>query len=644
MIHQPLRLMLTSSVLFLLSIQSVSAQLMIEETTEVQRQSIISQSPVVEVTGVRLNQTERGLEVILETPAGQKLQPLIFPQEKTLIIDILDAVLVLPDKKEFRATNPAEGITEVTVAPLDATSIRIRITGEEVVPTTEVVPSSQNLVLSVNPEGTTTQTEADEEIEVIATGEEEESYYVPDASTATRTDTPLRDIPQSIQVLPQQVIQDQGITRISEVTRNVGGVNVRSGFAGVNSNYNIRGFDTFRTLRNGFVFDTVDPNPSNIERIEILKGPASVLYGQFEPGGIINFVTKQPLMESYYAGEFRVGSYEFYQPSIDFSGPLTSDKNFLYRLTAAYETADSFVDFVDSENIQVSPTLTYKIGDSTDLTFSYEYLKTNRTFYDGLPIDPIIFDLPRNRFVGEPSKTYENETQFINLIAEHQFNENWQLRSGFAVQLTDASDDLAFRPDTVEPDGRTLNRFVQIDEVVQTENYVLQTELIGKFNMGPVKHQLLFGFDWQNNNFEYRTLYASTTPLDLFNPVYGAPIPTVFDDPSSGQGSIDSNNIGLYLQDQITLLDNLKLLVGGRYDFSDRTNTFQSIDIDGETLLDDKTEDSYYNEAFSPRVGLVYQPIEPVSLYASYSRSFVPTDDRSSTGEVFEPTRGTHTK
>ncbi|MHC5826139.1 MAG: TonB-dependent siderophore receptor, partial [Nostoc sp.] len=168
--------------------------------------------------------------------------------------------------------------------------------------------------------------QSDQPIELVVTGEQD-GYRVPNASTATRTDTPLRDIPASIQVVPRQVLEDQRAVRLQDALQNVSGVTEGGNYGGTNSgSYIIRGFEQDGNFRNGFRdsdFYTLS-EIANLERVEVLKGPASVLFGQVQPGGIINLVTKQPLSQPYYAAEFTAGSYDFYRPTLDFSGPLNS--------------------------------------------------------------------------------------------------------------------------------------------------------------------------------------------------------------------------------------------------------------------------------------------------------------------------------
>ena len=622
------------------------------------------QAEVVQVTGVKANPTNKGVEVILQTSKGQQLQLVNRSTGSNFITDIPNAQLRLPSGEAFtfRSEKPIAGVTQITVTNFDANTIRVSAIGEVGIPTVELFDSpDEGLIFSVATAASTAQqpqtqptpeqqppesqtqpepsTQGDEPIELVVTGEQD-GYRVTDSTTATRTDTPQRDIPQSIQVIPQQVIKDQQITRIGDATRNVSGVTQQGGYGGSTDNYNIRGFTTYENLRNGFAVQDDLVNPTNIERIEVLKGPASVLYGQFEPGGVVNYITKQPLSEPYYSAEFTAGNFSTYRPSIDISGPLNSDKTLLYRLNAAYENFGSFLDFNHQETFAIAPALTYKIDDATTLTLEYEYLKVDRTFYRGLSPDPIVFQAPLNRFLGEPDDYFSKETNSVFLNVNHRFSKNIQFRSGFSVTVND-SEESAFQPDIIV-DGRTvLRRFGAGPSYYQ--NYSLQNDLISNFNTGSIQHQVLVGLEWHKyiRGYDYLRSTVSLTPsIDLFNPVYGASRPAEFDE-AAERDRFDRNTIALYLQDQVTLLPNLKLLVGGRYDFIHRKNRAQLLDSLGRDPIDDATVDRLYNEAFSPRVGIVYQPIEPISIYASYSRSFNPSDSRTVDGTQLPPERGT---
>jgi iron complex outermembrane receptor protein len=596
------------------------------------------EAATVTVTGVTLERTEVGLDIILQTADGKPLQvdaTKFRTEGNSLIADIPNAVLALPNTQTFSADNPTGDIATVRVTQSDAANIRVSVTGSKALPTEEVTLKTGALAYSLSPEGETP------EEELVVTGERQSGYRVPDATTATRTDTPLRDTPQSIQVVPRQVIDDQKLFRISDAVRNVSGVVPQGGYAGLTDNYNIRGFTTYDNLRDGYYAQDNLINPTNIERVEVLKGPASVLYGQFEPGGVVNYVTKKPLSEPYYAAEFTAGSFDTYRPSIDLSGPLNVDKTLLYRLNTAYESSGSFIDFIDQKQFSIAPSLTYKIGDATTLTLQYEYLKADRTYYDGLPPDPIVFKAPISRFLGEADDRYKIQTHTIFLTFNHRFSENLRLRSAFTTALYD-TEEAEFRPNSIADDGRTvLRRYAAGPGYYR--NYALQNDLISNFNTGSIQHQLLLGLEWNKYTYGYDYLRGSvdlTPSIDLFNPVYGASRPPEFDE-GSQRDRYDRNTIGIYAQDQITLLPNLKLLVGGRYDFIHRKNSSQPLDATGRDPIDDATVDRLYNGAFSPRVGIVYQPIPPISLYASYSRSFNPSSSRTVDGSLLPPERGT---
>jgi iron complex outermembrane recepter protein len=597
-----------------------------------------SSAAVVSVTGIQLNPTNGGLEIVLETQDGKALvvdaSPFT-PQGNTLIAEIPNAVLALPEGRPFQAVNPTADITQITVEQQTPTSLRVQIAGNNAPPTTKVTLKASASVAGTPSVSTE---EAGEEEELVVTGEQKqpEGYRVPNSSVGTKTDTPLRDVPQSIQVVPQQVIEDQGVTRISDALRNVSGVIPRGDFGGAtDSRFNIRGFDTnSSSLRNGFRVVAPEIAPSSIERVEVLKGPASVLYGQFEPGGVVNFVTKQPQADPSHNLEFTAGQFDYYSPSVDLTGPLTPDKKLLYRLTASYENFGSFRDFVNGEQLSIAPTLSYQWGKNTTLKAGYEFFRSDQTFDGGLPIDPISFDLPRSRFIGEPGDFVRSSTHNLNVSLDHKFNDNIQLRTGFGASFRRVRYE-AFRVDEFDPTTNQVARFFGQSPYEQ-DDYSWQTDLIAKFKTGPVQHQFLVGVELAHSRLQDSGSSSSNpSPIDVLNPIYGTPIPSSLTDVFSNKTTTDT--VGVYLQDQVTLLPNLKLLVGGRYDFSRTDSNFNFIS-DGEGFFE---SNQFNDQAFSPRVGLVYQPIEPVSLYASYSRSFVPNNALTSTGELIEPTRGT---
>jgi iron complex outermembrane receptor protein len=391
---------------------------------------LAQQNRVARVTEVEVNQTNKGLEVILKTAAGgTKLVPLILPEGKNLVIEILDATLAFRIRNGVTKINPVAGIKTVKLAKVDQSSIRLTITGAKQAPRAEVIPSRQNLVLSIDPQGSTAaQTQPDEEIEVIATGEAaEEEYFVPDADIGGKIDSPLRDVPQSIQVIPQQVIEDQQATGLEEVLENSASVTFLGDSANRGFLAAIRGFDDAPILRDGIrSFSTngpasVDLEVANLERVEVLKGPATVVSGAAEPGGLINLVTKKPLAEPYYNLEFQLGNRNFYSPSIDLSGPLTEDGSLLYRFNALYRTEESFLDLEDSfDRFFIAPVITWQIGDRTDLTVRLEYID------EGNPVSlgSVVFNTDDNstikQLVSNPDSTIEEDYLNVGYSFEHR--------------------------------------------------------------------------------------------------------------------------------------------------------------------------------------------------------------------------------
>ena len=608
---------------------------------------LLAQNNLTRVTGVEVNQTPDGLELILNTVAGsERLVPLIVPQGNNLVIDILDATLAFSIRNGVTELNPAPGIRRITVNRGDESSIRLSITGENQTPRAEVVTGRDDLVLSITPERTTAEQEADEEIEVIATGQaEEEDYNVDETSVGTRTDTPLKDVPQSIQVIPQQIIEDQQATQTIEALRNVPGVVTADSPRLDFTIPIIRGFGSFdaqsELLRRNGLRDpqgTINGGETaNIERIEILKGPASVLYGQGSPGGVVNIVTKQPLSDPFYKVEGAIGNFDLYRGTVDLSGPLDEDKNVLYRLNIAAETTGSFVDFFERDRYLVNPVLTWQIGDNTNLTFDFEYRFTQYVPEFGLPaigtvLDNPNGDIPEERFIGDVDVSGQRDVNSYRLgyNLEHKFSENWKLRNAFSATWR-RTDSVGIEPDDLNADGRTLERiYFDTGKGLYDNTYTLDTYTVGKFNTGSIKHELVTGIELaREERIRDEAFGGDVSPIDLFDPQYGVATlsePTFFRDIKQ-----TNNSLGIYLQDQVTLSDKFIVVLGGRFDILDNRN---------ENFNED-TDNSQQNEGFSPRVGLVYKPLEALSLYASYSRSLQQSIGESFDGEIFEPGRGT---
>lgn len=424
------------------------------------------QADTVKVSAVEINPTSQGIEIFLTTADSKVKQVFTSSFGNTFVANVLNSQLQLANGNTFRGENPIEGIAAVTVNEVGANSIRIVVTGKTQLPKGIVTQSDRGLVLSLTaPADTTAQKPVptpttpdtnqpaqptdtqpspqtpieptapadeaaqpevgeDEEIEVVVTGEQEEGYSVSNASTATRTDTPLRDIPQSIQVVPQEVIRDQQVTRLDEALRNVSGVTFGGNVQSRGEEFNIRGFDNVPILRDGFRrygLSETFPEVANLERVEVLKGPVSILYGEIQPGGLINLVSKKPLTEPFYEAELQVGNWGFVRPRIDISELLTDDGRLRYRLNALYRRSDSFQGYdQEDKRFFIAPVISWKISDSlrdssasrTDLSVSLEYINDKRPVELGLPaVGDRVADVPRDRIINEPDDTIQSEYQ-----------------------------------------------------------------------------------------------------------------------------------------------------------------------------------------------------------------------------------------
>jgi iron complex outermembrane recepter protein len=559
---------------------------------------------VTRVTGVKVNQTTQGLELILKTVAGsERLVPLILPEGNDLVIDILDATLAFSIRNGVEKLNPAEGITKITVNKVDESSIRVRISGQTQAPSAEVVPERNNLVLSINPQGATALQAPDEEIEIIATGEgEEEGYNVQNSSTATRTDTPLKDTPQSVQVIPQQVLEDQNAD-LSSALLNAPSVRNSAPTNFDSLRLQVRGF--FPTLTvNGFKdslnSSSIGSDLTGYDRIEVILGPNSILFGSSAPGGTVNIVTKQPLRAPYYFAEATIGNFDFYRGEVDLSGLLDDKKNILYRLNASYRDQGLFTDLTNTRSLVLAPAVSIAFSENTKLTLEGRYADVkfdSLTF--GLPLIGTIDsnpngEIPRDRNVNEG--TLDAESRRIGYTLEHKFSDNWSLRNAFQYTRYFSGyfdDDGGTFSTALLPDNRTLERDF-FNERSEASDYRLATDIVGEFATGSIQHQLLLGLDLGKEVGEFSSQNREIAPLDLYNPIYGQQ-PGAIVPGSEFSTKNETDELGLIAQDRVTITDKLTLLVGGRLDFFEQTD---------EDLIAD-TETSQSGNAFSPRVGIL---------------------------------------
>ncbi|MBD2110305.1 MULTISPECIES: TonB-dependent siderophore receptor [Cyanophyceae] len=587
-----------------------------------------------QITGVRVEPDGQGIRLVLDAdgPLGEPTTSVV---GNALVAEIHNAVLALPEGESFEQFGPAEGIALVSVTSLEDNRVRVSITGSDGPPAVNVNAGAAGLVLGIAP-GVGLASTDDEVIRIGVTGEGDEGYAPSDSSTATRTDTPLRDIPQSIQVIPQAVIEDRDARELGNALETAGSVadNGGRGLSVFGPGFLIRGFENRGgVFRNGVEAVSLGGLSTNdIERVEVLRGPASVLFGQGEPGGIINLVPKRPLSEPFYDISVGVDSFGSYDGAVDLSGPITDDSALRYRLNVSYESLNSFRNLVDGNRLLISPIITWDISPSTSLDVYGQYTSDRETIDEGLVVGANgIIDLPRDRFFGEDFGEFSQEQFNLGYRLNHEVNENLDLRHTLQYQRY-APRRYAPLFDSLDETTGELGRLAYFAGGTYQRFYT-NAEAVGRFNTGSIPHQVLFGVEYRNTleqpEFQFSNSYNS---INIFNPVYtGTPYaiePEFFRDDTI-------RTVGIYLQDQIDILPNLKLLAGVRYDTADQFRTTRDI---GQPREEFRQTDS----ALSPRVGIVYQPIEPVSLYASYTTSFQPSfgASRNADESTFAPERG----
>jgi len=484
------------------------------------------------------------------------------------------------------------------------------------------------------------------------------SYTVTNSSTATKTDTPLIETPVSVQVVPRSVMDDQKTTRIKDALENVSGVRAQPTLGGGNG-FIIRGFRNGTVYRNGlltngnaFVGFPSEFDAGNLQSIDVLKGPAAVLFGRIEPGGLINITTKKPLDIPYYSLEQQFGSYDYYRTQWDATGAITDDKSLLYRFTGAYQNNNSFRDFVFTDRVMVNPSITWRPTEMTDLTLNVEGLDQDYQTDFGIPaMGNRPAPVPISRSIGDPNDPVDHISKaLVSTEINHRFNNDWAVHNRFLASFNNEYTKYLTPSPTgvLGPDGIVKRNIFGHDN--ELESYSTNLDLTGKFRLGFSEHDILVGFDYFQSTQKYHSFgeYAfpnNSLDINIFNPYpsYGIS-PELFRQtlaqPNSCCGGKDfafiySQWYGAYFQDQITLWDKLHILGGGRYDWADSGFSYKtSFELAEATLPSNKVD------GFSPRVGILYQPVPWLGVYGNWTTSFNANNAPAANGSTFDPQRG----
>ncbi len=468
-------------------------------------------------------------------------------------------------------------------------------------------------------------------------------YVATRTAAGTKTDTPIVETPRSMTVITRQQLDDRQVLNLNDALRYTAGVQ-SSGY-GSDSRADwlrIRGFEPTQFLdglplpKGSFANPKVEP--WNLERITVLRGPASSLYGQTPPGGLLDMVSRRPQFESAHQIEAQVGSNEHQQINFDSTGKIDDEGKFLYRVSGVVRDSNSPVDHIPDKRYNIAPSLTWNIDDNTKLTFISQYTRDD-TGITGqfLPLQGTKLDGPTGKIshhknLGEPDWDFYDRTYYaLGYAFEHRLNDTWQFRQN----LRYTKSDLSFQAvqvatvNSIDADGNVNRESGIVNEDIS--QFAVDNNFQADFQTGDISHTVLLGLDHQRSNTNYQWLYGmGVPPINVNRPVYGADLSNVtyFAMQDFQQ---KTHQTGAYVQDQMSL-DNWRLTLGGREDWIHTGAVFHNSNDATNTQRD---------KAFSGNVGLSYVFDNGITPYFSYTESFQPASGANfNSTESFKPTEG----
>ncbi|MGB6210137.1 TonB-dependent siderophore receptor [Pseudomonas mandelii] len=450
------------------------------------------------------------------------------------------------------------------------------------------------------------------------------SYQPPPTSSVMRSSALLQDIPQTVNVIPAQVIRDQAPRNLDDALANVSGITQGNTLASTQDSVMTRGFGDNRNgsiMRDGMPIVQGRGMNATVDRVEVLKGPASLLYGIQDPGGVVNMVSKKPELEQYNALTLRGSTYGDGKNGsgggLDSTGAL-GDSGFAYRMVLDHEDEDYWRNFGTHRDTLVAPSLAW-FGESTTLLFSYEHREFLTPFDRGTVIDPRTnhpLDISRNERLDEPFNNMEGRSDLYHFEADHELNDNWNAHFGYSWnrETYDASQ---VRVTAIDTRRGTLTRSMDgTQNAISTDRFTTAS-LEGKVNVLGMQHDLVFGID-----DEYRKIYRedlirqkSLSTFSYVNPVYGREVAGTTVSPADSAQTDELRSDSIFLQDSIHLTDQWIFVAGARFQEYDQ--------YAGKGVPFQANTDSN-GQKWVPRAGLVYRFTDELSFYGSYTESFKP--------------------
>ncbi|WP_163411471.1 TonB-dependent siderophore receptor [Flavobacterium ajazii] len=457
--------------------------------------------------------------------------------------------------------------------------------------------------------------------------------------SAARSGIKVMDLPQSVQIIGTEVIEQQQAIRLSDVIKNANGVYVGSARGGAQESFWSRGYsmDANNMFKNGFRYNAGSiPDVAGLEKVEFLKGGSALLFGNVTPGGILNLVTKTPKFTEGGELSMQMGSYAYYKPSIDFYGPL--NKSIAYRINASYENSESFRDYVKNDRIYFNPSLLFNLTEKTQITLQGDYLSADWTpdFGTGI-VGKEILDLPRNQFFGALWSTGNTKSASASLLFNHNFNDNWKLGFNSSFQTyrrtqtsTAQLSNLVYSTNSTTGATEVLWKRGLTKADAGENIFADQLNLQGIFNTGRIKHQIFTGVDYEYSMAPSYTfgffkpgtptvlITTEETAVNILNYDYSTQSLNVpYSNRITQLATTDAKRFGVFAQDLISITDHIKFLGGIRW-------SWQESQVSTTKVATPTTAAKVLNRAFSPKAGLVVQPNKDMSIFASYSNSFTP--------------------
>jgi len=468
-------------------------------------------------------------------------------------------------------------------------------------------------------------------------------YVATRSLSATKTDTPLIETPQSISVVTRDQIRAQDAQSLNQVLRYSAAVipESRGATASRLDQMTIRGFSPATYLDGLRMPSSRDALPQedafDLERVEVLRGPASVLYGQSSPSGVVNMVSKRPLDTPFHEIGVQYGTFDKKRTTFDFSGPLDDQGQYSYRLLGLYDDADGQLEHTETRRQSIAPSFTWRPDEDTRLTLLGHYQRDPKAgSYGATPAYGSVLHSPTGRKIDvdfyDGDKDFEKsdrEYYSLGYQFEHRFNDVWTVRQNARYLRSEGIYRSLYNASVLAADYRTMSRST-IATDVDIDAYTLDNQVQANFATGPLQHTLLFGADYQNTSTDTKSGSGRGTSLDIFDPVYrhDNAVPAFTTDATQR-----NQQKGLYLQEQMKW-EQWVLLMGGRYDWAESANS--SLNLNSRV----KTKTSQDTEAFTGRLGLVYLFDNGLAPYISYSESFEPQSGTGFGGSLFDPTEG----